>query len=67
MTYLKGEAVTLPLPAHVRFIRRALERERGMRQRVLSGKARDEGVAEMDHCLFGLSEIEKHLSQSANS
>ena len=58
---------TLPLPAHLRVLRDALARERGMRVRVLSGKARDAGVAEMDRCLEAVAEIEWHLSQPAGS
>lgn len=67
MTFLKGETMTLPVSAHLSIIRKALERERGMRGRVLRDKARSAGVSEMDQCLLGLAEIEGEIDRLRES
>lgn len=38
-------------------IKRALQRERKMRERVPKGKAQDDGLAEIDQCLAALVRI----------
>jgi hypothetical protein len=59
---MSKDIMTLPVAAHLNIVRRFIDRERGMRLRVLKGESRMKGLADADEALASLEAIKAAIT-----
>lgn len=64
---MTNEIVTLPVTAHLGILRRFIERERGMRLRVLKGDSQRKGLADADEALKSLDAVSGALRRGSEA
>ncbi|MEI6730420.1 MAG: hypothetical protein WCL30_04105 [Pseudomonadota bacterium] len=64
---MSNNIAELPISTKISYIRQALERERGMRLRVLKGDSQRKGMEEMNRCLIYLEDLAREQSKPRQS
>jgi hypothetical protein len=62
---MSNDIATLPVPAHIGILRQFIERERGMRIRVLKGETQRKGLLDADQALRSLKAIEEAIKSDS--